>query len=64
MELKIVQTLMGYASISITLNSYTHVFDSKMNGEIKKIGVAKTVEKEKYYLNEEGLKRISAHSHY
>lgn len=64
MEPKIVQTLMGHASISITLNIYTHVLDSKMNDEIKKFGSAKTTEKEEYYLNEVGLKRISAHSHY
>ena len=64
MEPKVVQALMGHSSISITLNIYTHVLDNKMNEEIKKFGVAKTTEKEEYYLNEVGLKRISAHSHY
>lgn len=37
MEPKVVQQLMGYSSISITLNIYTHVLDSMMEEEIKSL---------------------------
>lgn len=42
MEPKVVQRLMGHSSISVTLNIYTHVLNSKMDEEIKKFGVANT----------------------
>lgn len=42
MEPKVVQALLRYSSINITLNIYTHVLDNKMEEEIKKFGAAKT----------------------
>jgi len=42
MEPKVVQSLLGHASISITLNIYTHVLENKMTEEISKFGYAKT----------------------
>lgn len=64
MDPKVVQSLMGHSSISITLNIYTHVLDNKMSEEIKKFGVAKTTEIKDCFSTESGLKRISAKSHY
>lgn len=63
MEPKVVQTLLGHSSISITLNIYTHVLDNKMDEEIKKFGVAKTEEINPYSgLNVDKV-RITAMSH-
>ena len=63
MEPKVVQTLLGHSSISITLNIYTHVLDNKMDEEIKKFGVAKTQRSDLY--SDIGVKkvRITAMSH-
>ena len=54
---------MGHSSISITLNIYTHVWDSMMEEEIKKFGVAKTQAPEEFYNEEIRKARISAMSH-
>lgn len=62
MEPKVVQTLLGHSSISITLNIYTHVLDNKMDEEIKKFGVAKTEEINPYSRLDEGRVRITAMS--
>lgn len=64
MEPKVVQTLLGHSSISITLNIYTHVLDNKMDEEIKKFGVAKTEESKAYSDLDVRKVRISAMSHY
>lgn len=64
MEPKVVQTLLGHSSISITLNIYTHVLDNKMDEEIKKFGVAKTKEIKAYSDLDVRKVRISAMSHY
>ncbi len=37
LEPKVVQSLLGHSSISITLNIYTHVLDNMMNEEIQKL---------------------------
>lgn len=63
MEPKVVQTLLGHSSISITLNIYTHVLDNKMDEEIKKFGVAKTEEVDPYSRLNVGKVRITARSH-
>lgn len=63
MEPKIVQSLLGHSSISITLNIYTHVLDNKMDEEIKKFGVAKT-QNDPYSEIDVGKVRITAKSHY
>lgn len=63
MEPKVVQSLLGHSSISITLNIYTHVLDNKMDEEIKKFGVAKT-QNDPYYEIDVGKVRITAKSHY
>lgn len=63
MEPKVVQTLLGHFSISITLNIYTHVLDNKMDEEIKKFGVAKTEEVELYSRLDVGKVRITAMSY-
>lgn len=62
MEPKIVQSLLGHSSISITLNIYTHVLDNKMDEEIKKFGVAKT-QNDPYSEIDVGKVRITAKSH-
>lgn len=62
MEPKIVQSLLGHSSISITLNIYTHVLDNKMDEEIKKFGVAKT-QNDPYSKIDVGKVRITAKSH-
>lgn len=62
MEPKVVQSLLGHSSISITLNIYTHVLDNKMDEEIKKFGVAKT-QNDPYYKIDVGKVRITAKSH-
>ena len=64
MEPKVVQTLLGHSSISITLNIYTHVLDNKMDEEIKKFGVAKTEGIKAYSDLDVRKVRISAMSHY
>ena len=64
MEPKVVQTILGHSSISITLNIYTHVLDNKMDEEIKKFGVAKTEEIKAYSDLDVRKVRISAMSHY
>ncbi|GBU05844.1 site-specific recombinase XerD [Faecalimonas umbilicata] len=63
MEPKVVQSLLGHSSISITLNIYTHVLDNKMDEEIKKFGVAKT-QNDPYSEIDVGKVRITAKSHY
>ena len=63
MEPKVVQSLLGHSSISITLNTYTHVLDNKMDEEIKKFGVAKT-QNDPYSEIDVGKVRITAKSHY
>lgn len=63
MEPKVVQSLLGHSSISITLNIYTHVLDNKMDEEIKKFGVAKT-QNDPYSETDVGKVRITAKSHY
>ena len=63
MEPKVVQTLLGHSSISITLNIYTHVLDNKMDEEIKKFGVAKTEEVDPYSGLDVDKVRIIARSH-
>ena len=63
MEPKVVQSLLGHSSISITLNIYTHVLDNKMDEEIKKFGVAKT-QNDPYSEIGVGKVRITAKSHY
>lgn len=63
MEPKVVQSLLGHSSISITLNIYTHVLDNKMDEEIKKFGVAKT-QNDPYFEIDVGKVRITAKSHY
>lgn len=63
MEPKVVQSLLGHSSISITLNIYTHVLDNKMDEEIKKFGVAKT-QNDPYSEIDMGKVRITAKSHY
>lgn len=62
MEPKVVQSLLGHSSISITLNIYTHVLDNKMDEEIKKFGVAKT-QNDPYSKINVGKVRITAKSH-
>lgn len=62
MEPKVVQSLLGHSSISITLNIYTHVLDNKMDEEIKKFGVAKT-QNDPYSKIDVGKVRITAKSH-
>lgn len=62
MEPKVVQSLLGHSSISITLNIYTHVLDNKMDEEIKKFGVAKT-QNDPYSEIDVGKVRITAKSH-
>lgn len=62
MEPKVVQSLLGHSSISITLNIYTHVLDNKMDEEIKKFGVAKT-QNDPYSKINMGKVRITAKSH-
>ena len=63
MEPKVVQKLMGHSSISITLNIYTHVLNSKMDEEIRKFGVAKTEELESYSALDIKMAPITARSH-
>ena len=63
MEPKVVQTLLGHSSISITLNIYTHVLDNKMEEEIKKFGAAKTQKLERVLDDEFCIKKITAYSH-
>lgn len=63
MEPKVVQKLMGHSSISITLNIYTHVLNSKMDEEIRKFGVAKTEELERYSALDIKMDPITARSH-
>ena len=63
MEPKVVQKLMGHSSISITLNIYTHVLDSKMDEEVKKFGVAKTQEEKDYSQIAVAKRTITAMSH-
>ncbi len=41
-EPKVVQTLMGHATISTTLDIYTHVLEKKRESEVLKFGTAKT----------------------
>lgn len=65
-EPKVAQKLLGHSSISITLNIYTHVMESKMDDEISKFGNARTNADEipevyRGVLDE--LKPISIHSH-
>lgn len=62
MEPKVVQSLLGHSSISITLNIYTHVLENKMDEEIKKFGVAKT-QNDPYSEIDVGKVRITAKSH-
>lgn len=63
MEPKVVQTLLGHSSISITLNIYTHVLDNKMEEEIKKFGVAKTQKPAELCGGDICVKKITARSH-
>lgn len=63
MEPKVVQSLLGHSSISITFNIYTHVLDNKMEEEIKKFGVAKTQKPVELCQNDICKKRITAYSH-
>lgn len=46
MDPKVVQKLMGHSNISITLNIYTHVMESKMASELEKFGYANTTDRE------------------
>ena len=46
MDPKVVQKLMGHSNISITLNIYTHVLESKMDSELEKFGYANTTDRE------------------
>lgn len=63
MDPKVVQKLMGHSSISVTLNIYTHVLNSKMDEEIKKFGVAKTEDLEDYSVLNLDVAPITAMSH-
>lgn len=63
MEPKVVQKLMGHSSISITLNIYTHVLNSKMDEEIRKFGTAMTEELENYSALDIKMAPITARSH-
>lgn len=65
-EPKVAQKLLGHSSISITLNVYTHVMESKMDDEISKFGKARTnadAIPEEYRGVLDELKPISIHSH-
>ncbi len=63
MDPKVVQKLMGHSSISVTLNIYTHVLNSKMDEEIKKFGVANTDDMEDYSVLNLDVAPITAMSH-
>lgn len=63
MEPKVVQTLLGHSSISITLNIYTHVLDNKMDEEIRKFGMAKTEKVLKSVVPDARMRKITAYSH-
>ena len=63
MEPKVVQSLLGHSSISITLNIYTHVLDNMMNEEIQKFGVAKTEIPEEYQNADFQQRVITSMSH-
>lgn len=63
MNPKVVQKLMGHSNINITLNIYTHVMESRMEDEIKKFGVAKTVLPESNVLDFNQRSLITALSH-
>lgn len=63
MDPKVVQKLMGHSSISVTLNIYTHVLNSKMDEEIKKFGVAKTEDMEDYSVLNLDVAPITSMSH-
>ena len=63
MDPKVVQKLMGHSSISVTLNIYTHVLNSKMDEEIKKFGVAKTEDMEDHSVLNLDVAPITAMSH-
>lgn len=63
MEPKVVQSLLGHSSISITLNIYTHVLDNMMNEEIQKFGAAKTKVPEEYQNGDFQQRVITAMSH-
>ena len=60
MEPKVVQKLMGHSNISITLNIYTHVLESKMDSELEKFGFANTRAREE--ISSLARKTITAHS--
>ena len=61
MEPKVVQKLMGHSNISITLNIYTHVLESKMDAELEKFGYANTSIPDE--LRQEAKSSITAFSH-
>lgn len=64
-EPKVAQKLLGHSSISITLNIYTHVMESRMEEEIQKFGNANTeTDPEKYNQLIGVAKPISVHSNY
>ena len=63
MEPKVVQTLLGHSSISITMNIYTHVLENKMNEEIQKFGSANTEQTNPYADLNIPKRTITAMSH-
>ena len=62
-EPKVAQKLLGHSSITVTMNTYTHVMEDKMGDEISKFGYALTDTEAKDYKELLGdVKQISVHS--